>query len=192
MIAIIDYNAGNIRSVQNALHRLGCDSIITDKPDLIRGADKVILPGVGEASAAMDYLRDRQLDDVLTSLQQPLLGICLGLQLLCDYSEEGDADCLGIFSARVRRFPPEDKVPHVGWNNFSTVDGSLMQGVSVDDDVYYVHSYYAEVCNDTTGVCDYIRPFSAVMRKDNFMATQFHPEKSAQVGRTILHNFITL
>lgn len=192
MIAIIDYNAGNIRSVQNALNRINCNSIITDDVSEIRAADKVILPGVGEASSAMCYLRDKGLDVVIKSLTQPLMGICLGLQLLCDYSEEGDTTCLGIFPASVRRFPPQDRVPHIGWNDFTIVDGPLLHGTSVDDDVYYVHSYYAEVCEYTSAVCDYIRPFSATMAKDNFMATQFHPEKSAQVGQAILQNFINL
>lgn len=192
MIAIIDYNAGNIRSVQNALNRINCDSMITDDVSQIRAADKVILPGVGEASSAMHYLRDKGLDVVIQSLTQPMLGICLGLQLLCDYSEEGDTNCLGIFPASVGLFPPLDRVPHIGWNDFTTVDGPLLRDTSIKEDVYYVHSYYAEVCEYTTAVCDYIRPFSAAMAKDNFMATQFHPEKSAQVGQAILQNFINL
>jgi glutamine amidotransferase len=192
MIAIIDYNAGNIRSVQNALNRMGCDSMITDDVQQIRAADKVILPGVGEASSAMHYLRDKGLDKVIQSLTQPLMGICLGLQLLCDFSEEGDTTCLGVFPTIVRRFPPMERVPHIGWNDFTKVDGPLLRDTSVEDDVYYVHSYYAEVCDYTTAVCDYILPFSAAIAKDNFMATQFHPEKSAHVGQAILQNFINI
>ena len=141
MIAIIKYNAGNIRSVQNALNRLECPSVITDDPDEIRKADKVILPGVGEASTAMKYLRERELDKLLVSLTQPLLGICLGLQLMCDYSEEGDTNCLGIFKTTVKRFPDEDIVPHMGWNNLVKLKGKLFEGLTNDDDVYFVDSH---------------------------------------------------
>lgn len=192
MIAIIQYNAGNIRSVQNALRRLGCESRVTDVPEEIRGADKVIFPGVGEAGTAMQYLRERGLDEVIRSLRQPVLGICLGLQLMCTHSEEGDTSCLGIFDAAVRRFPPGEKVPHIGWNNFSQIGGRLLSGIPADADCYYVHSYYAERCNDTSAVCDYILPFSAGLEKDNFFALQFHPEKSAATGEKILQNFLAL
>ena len=190
MIAIIKYNAGNIRSVQNALNRLGYDSIISDKPDEIRAADKVIFPGVGEAVSAMDYLKNRGLDQLIVSLKQPVLGICLGLQLLCQHSEEGDTRCLGIFDSQVKKFPPTDKVPHIGWNNFSKISGHLFKGIQPHNDVYYVHAYYAERCKNTIAECDYIHPFSSAMQKDNFYATQFHPEKSADVGEIILRNFL--
>ncbi len=192
MIAIIKYNAGNIRSVQNALNRLECPSVITDDPGEIRKADKVILPGVGEASTAMKYLRDRNLDKLLISLSQPLLGICLGLQLMCGHSEEGDTECLGIFKTDVKKFPDEDIVPHMGWNNMTKLEGKLFEGLSSSDDLYFVHSYYAELCGSTVGVCDYIKPFSASLNRNNFYATQFHPEKSAQVGEKILRNFLAL
>jgi len=190
MIAIIKYNAGNIRSVQNALNRLGYDSIISDKHDEIRAADKVIFPGVGEAASAMDYLKNKSLDQLIVSLKQPMLGICLGLQLMCEHSEEGDTECLGIFDSHVKKFPPKDKVPHIGWNNFSKISGHLFKGIQTDSDVYYVHAYYAEVCKNTIAECDYIHPFSSAMRKGNFYATQFHPEKSADVGEVILRNFL--
>jgi glutamine amidotransferase len=192
VIAIIKYNAGNIRSVLNSLRRLGYDGIITDDRSEIMAAEKVIFPGVGEAGTAMKYLKDRELDKLIISLKQPVLGICLGQQLLCRHSEEGDTKCLGIFDSRVCMFPMVDTVPHMGWNNFLTARGTLFEGVSPDDDVYYVHSYYAEVCSSTTAVCDYIVPFSAAMQKDNFFSTQFHPEKSAGTGEKILLNFLRL
>ncbi len=192
MIAIIKYNAGNIRSVQNALNRLGYQSIITDDPDEIAKAEKVIFPGVGEAGSAMQYLRERKLDSTLLSLKQPVLGICLGLQLMCRSSEEGNTRCLGIFNTDVKMFPPVDKIPHMGWNDFLTMKGSLFTRLSTSDDVYYVHSYYAEICSDTIATCEYIVPFSAALQKDNFFATQFHPEKSATTGEKILKNFLEL
>jgi glutamine amidotransferase len=192
MIAIVKYNAGNITSVRNALTRLGYESTITDDPEELLKSEKVIFPGVGEASSAIHYLEERGLDKTIVSLKQPVLGICLGLQLMCRYSEEGDTKCLGIFDAQVRMFPPVDKIPHMGWNNFLTLKGDLFKGISVDDDLYYVHSYYAEISSDTIATCDYIVPFSAAMNKDNFYATQFHPEKSAMVGEKILKNFLEL
>lgn len=192
MIAIVKYNAGNIRSVQNALARLGVESFLTDDPKALRTAEKVIFPGVGEASSAMNYLVDKGLDQVLPSLTQPVLGICLGLQLMCTASEEGDTRCLGIFDAVVRKFPPQDLVPQMGWNNFESTSGKLFRGIDPGEDVYYVHSYYAEPCADTAAVCTYILPFSSGLEKDNFYATQFHPEKSAGVGERILQNFIDL
>jgi glutamine amidotransferase len=192
MIAIIRYNAGNIKSVQNALTRLGFESIITDDPSELNEADKVIFPGVGEAGTAMQYLRARGLDNTIRSLKQPVLGICLGLQLMCRFSEEANTGCLGIFDTDVRMFPPVDKIPHMGWNNFLTMKGDLFKDISPDDDVYYVHSYYAEISACTSATCDYILPFSASMAKDNFYATQFHPEKSAAVGEKILKNFLEL
>ena len=192
MIAIIKYNAGNISSVQNALIRLGYNSIITDNPTEILAADKVIFPGVGEASSAMEYLTERGLDKVITSIEKPMLGICLGLQLMCTSSEEGDTKCLGIFKENVKLFPPEEKVPHMGWNNFSSIKGNLFSGIELDNDVYYVHSYYAETGEDTIAACNYIENFSAAMQKNNFYATQFHPEKSAGIGEQILKNFLEL
>jgi glutamine amidotransferase len=192
MIAIVKYNAGNIKSVQNALTRLGQKSILTDNPSELRNADKVIFPGVGEASSAIQYLRERGLDDTITSLKQPVLGICLGLQLMCRFSEEGNTKCLGIFDSDVRLFPPVDKIPHMGWNNCLTMKGDLFKGISVEDDLYYVHSYYSEISSCTLATCDYILTFSAAMQKDNFYATQFHPEKSAETGEKILKNFLAI
>jgi glutamine amidotransferase len=192
MIAIVKYNAGNIKSVQNALVRLGFDSIITDDPAELLNADKVIFPGVGEAGSAMKYLKKRGLDQTIISLKQPVLGICLGLQLMCRYSEEGDTECLGIFDTDVKLFPPVDKIPHMGWNNFFTMKGDLYKGIALEDDVYYVHSYYPEISAYTSATCDYILPFSASMQSGNFFATQFHPEKSAGIGEKILHNFLEL
>ncbi len=192
MIAIIKYNAGNIKSVQNALNRLGYESVITDDVETLLNADKVIFPGVGEASTAMNYLKEKGLDEVIQSIKQPFLGICLGLQLMCKSSEEGNTECLGIFDATVKLFPPEEKVPHMGWNNFENLQGELFEGVDINDNVYYVHSYYAESCKETVAMCDYIKPFSAALQKDNFYATQFHPEKSASIGEQILKNFLKL
>lgn len=192
MIAIIKYNAGNIRSVQNALNRLGYESLVTDDHDLIRKASKVILPGVGEAGSAMKHLKEKGLDQLIPKLTQPFLGICLGQQLLCKFSEEGNTTCLGVFNVQVKRFPEKDIVPHMGWNNFTKVSGTLFKDVLTDDDVYFVHSYYCEESSDTAATCDYILPFAAAMQKDNFYATQFHPEKSARVGERILQNFLQL
>jgi imidazole glycerol-phosphate synthase subunit HisH len=192
MIAILKYNAGNIKSVQNALSRLGYESRITDNPSELRKAEKVIFPGVGEASSAIRYLRERKLDETIISLRQPVLGICLGLQLMCRFSEEGGTACLGIFESDVKLFPPVDKVPHMGWNNCLTLKGGLFSGINTEDDLYYVHSYYADISSCTIATCDYILPFSAAMQKDNFYATQFHPEKSAGSGEKILKNFLEL
>jgi imidazole glycerol-phosphate synthase subunit HisH len=192
MIAILKYNAGNIKSVQNALIRLGYKSIITEDPVELSNADKVIFPGVGEAGSAIHFLREKGLDQTILSLRQPVLGICLGLQLMCRYSEEGDTTCLGIFDSDVRLFQPVDKIPHMGWNNCLTMKGDLFKGLTINDDLYYVHSYYAEISSYTIATCDYILPFSAAMQKDNFYATQFHPEKSAATGEKILKNFLEL
>ena len=192
MIAIIKYNAGNISSVKNALTRLGYESIITGDSEEILNADKVIFPGVGEASSAMKYLSERNLDKTILSIKKPMLGICLGQQLMCTYSEEGSTQCLGIFNTKVKKFPHTELVPHMGWNNFSKVKGELFNGLENTNNVYFVHSYYAEINEQTTAVCDYIKPFSAAMQRDNFYATQFHPEKSADIGEQILKNFLDL
>lgn len=192
MIAVVKYNAGNIRSVINALHRLGCDATVTDKPELLRSADKVIFPGVGEASTAMDYLSEKGIDQILKNLHQPFLGVCLGLQLMCAHSEEGDTQCLGIFPEKVKRFPPADKVPHMGWNSIDFEDHILFKGVDQGEDMYFVHSYFAERSVDTIATTDYILKFSSALSRDNFHAVQFHPEKSAAAGERILKNFLEL
>ena len=193
MIAVLQYNSGNIMSVKVALERLGHRAVITSDPEVISIADKVIIPGVGEARSAMKYLRERELDTLILSLKQPVLGICLGLQLMCRYSEEGDTECLGIFDTIVKRFPDGARVPHMGWNDFVSLDKDpILKGINLSDDVYYVHSYYAGVNEYTTAVCDYGIEFSAAMRCNNFFGTQFHPEKSAAPGSLILENFIGL
>ncbi len=194
-VAIIKYNAGNICSVDYALKRLGVAPIITADPEILRKADKVIFPGVGEALTTMEYLRTHRLDEVIQTLKQPVLGICLGMQLLCQHSEEGDTDCLGIFPADVKRFQPirhEDKVPHMGWNTLSHVNSDLFKGDLEGKFVYFVHSYYVPVNAFTAATTDYIQPFSASLHKANFYATQFHPEKSGSVGEQILKNFLQL
>ncbi len=192
MIAIIKYNGGNVNSVQNALNRLNIDSVITDDPGQILNADKVIFPGVGEASSTMRLLKEKGLDKLIPTLKQPVLGICLGMQLMCKGNEEGNTEGLGIFDIEVKRFPPLELVPHMGWNTVSEQNSGLFSGIEPGDDVYFVHSYYCELSEFTTSVCDYILPFSASLQKDNFYATQFHPEKSGSVGSKILTNFINL
>lgn len=192
MIAILQYNAGNTRSVRNALHRLGVEPMITAEPDQLRQADKVIFPGVGEASTAMTYLQEKGLDQLILDLQQPFLGICLGMQLLCSHSEEGDTTTLGLFQARVKRFRIAEKVPHMGWNNLLVNDHPLLQNLPEQPDVYFVHSYYAEVAPETIATATYGHAFSAALHRDNFYGVQFHPEKSAQVGAQILQNFLNL
>ena len=192
MITILKYSTGNVESVTNALKHLGYESKITDDRDEIISSEKLIIPGVGEAGTAMKYIREKGLEEVIVSLTQPVLGICLGLQLLCSYSDEGYVRCLGIFDVQVKKFPPFDKVPHMGWNNFSALKGVLFKGISAEDDVYYVHSYYPEISNYTTAICDYVLPFSAAMHRDNFYGVQFHPEKSADTGSEILKNFLEL
>ena len=192
MIAIIDYIAGNVKSVENAVRKLGYETLITSNPEEIKNAEKVIFPGVGEASTAMIYLKSLKLDELIPTLQQPFLGICLGQQLLCDFSEEGNTKCLGVFDLTVKQFPATDIVPHMGWNNLQKMIGPLFDGISEDDNFYFVHSYYCEIGENTTSECDYILPFSAALQKDNFYGTQFHPEKSGDVGSKILENFLKL
>jgi glutamine amidotransferase len=192
MIAIIDYVAGNVKSVENAVRKLGFETIITSDFEEIRNAEKVIFPGVGEASTAMKYLKQKNLEKLIPTLKQPFLGICLGQQLLCDFSEEGATKCLGIFDLKVKEFPSTDIVPHMGWNNLQKLQGPLFEGISEADNFYFVHSYYCEVGEFTTSECDYILPFSATLQKDNFYGTQFHPEKSGDVGSKILENFLKL
>lgn len=194
-VVIIKYNAGNIFSVYCALKRVGVDAIITDDKDIIRSADKVIFPGVGEAASTMKYLKEQGLDEVIKNLKQPVLGICIGMQLMCSHSEEGNVDCLGIFDAKVKRFVPQchaDKVPHMGWNSISEINNSVFNCNVNNEFVYFVHSYYVPLCNETVGSCDYIQPFSAVLKKDNFYATQFHIEKSGSIGEMILKGFLDL
>ncbi len=192
MIAIIKYNAGNITSVKNAVERLGHSCLVTDDETILNLAEKVIFPGVGEASSAMNYLKEKGLDEVIKNLTQPVLGICLGQQLLCQFSEEGNTECLGVFDATVKKFEPKLKVPHMGWNNISALNSELYNGISSDENFYFVHSFYAEICQETTAICEYIVPFSASMQKDNFYATQFHPEKSSSIGEQFLLNFLKL
>lgn len=192
MIAIIHYNAGNVASVANALNRLGLSSTITNDAATIAAADKVIFPGVGEAKSAMAFLRQYQLDEVIIHLTQPVLGICLGMQLMCTASEEGNTIGLGIFDTQVKKFPAGNIVPHMGWNSISFAESPLLQQVNTGSDVYFVHSYYARPCAHTIATCNYILPFSAALQKNNFYATQFHPEKSADTGLQILKNFLSL
>lgn len=194
-VAIIKYNAGNIRSVDYALRRLGVTPQITADKEALAKADKIIFPGVGEAFTTMRFLHEEGLTDFIRGLRQPVLGICLGMQLMCRHSEEGDVDCLGIFNADVRRFVPqrhEDKVPHMGWNTLNNVKNPLLDVSLEGKFVYFVHSYYVPLCEHTIATTDYIHPFSAALQKDNFYATQFHPEKSGSVGERILKNFLTL
>lgn len=194
-VAIIDYNAGNIRSVENALRRLGVEPLLTADHEAIRHADKVVFPGQGEASSTMGFLREKGLDEVIRNLRQPTLGICIGMQLMCRHSEEGDTDCLGIFDVDVKRFQSqrhEDKIPQMGWNTIKNTNGALYEGFNKEEYVYFVHSYYVPLCPWTAAETDYIQPYSASICKDNFYATQFHPEKSGKVGERILQNFLKL
>jgi glutamine amidotransferase len=192
MIAIIKYNAGNITSVKNAVERLGYECVVTNDFEVIKKAEKVIFPGVGEASSAMKFLQQNRLDTMIKLLKNPVLGICLGQQLMCAFSEEGNVACLGIFDVNVKKFPATDIVPQMGWNQLSDLKSIIFKKITPDDDVYFVHSYYCELSKYTTAVCDYIVPFSAAMQKENFYATQFHPEKSGSVGEQILLNFLRL
>lgn len=194
-IAIIDYNAGNVQSVQFALERLGVDSFLTNQSEEIIAADKVIFPGVGEASTTMQHLRNLGLDKVIPQLKQPVLGVCLGMQLLCEHSEENDTACLGIIPQKVIRFQPTDsniKVPHMGWNTISDLKSEIFSEDIAQKYVYFVHSFYVELGKYTTATTDYVQPFSAALQKDNFFATQFHPERSGSVGARILENFIKI
>jgi len=195
VLTIIKYNAGNIRSVLFALERIGVKAEVTDDIDKIRSSDRVIFPGVGEASTAMNYLKERGLDGVIRNLKQPVLGICLGMQLMCRYSEENATDCLGIFNEDVRRYRAEGtglKVPQIGWNNIYDLKTDLFAGVKNKSFCYFVHSYYASLGEHTVATTDYVQPYSSALRKDNFYGVQFHPEKSAEVGEQILKNFLTL
>jgi glutamine amidotransferase len=191
-VAIIKYNAGNIRSVDHALKRLGINALITDDPAAIIAADRVIFPGVGEAATTMKYLKERGMDKLIASLEQPVLGICLGQQLMCRWSEEHNTPCIGIFDQPVLRFPGGLKVPHMGWNSLDRVRGDLFDRRHRGAFVYFVHSYYVPLCENTAAESEYMVPFSAAMQKDNFYATQFHPEKSGEPGQQILSNFLGL
>ena len=195
MIAVVKYNAGNIRSVLNALNRLGVEPVLTDDAKALRNAERVLFPGQGEAATAMAYLRERGLDRVICSLRQPVLGICIGQQLMCSHSEEGNTDCLGIFPMEVVRFQPqrhEDKVPQMGWNSIHNLKTRLFDGVDEGSFIYNVHSFYVPESPYTIASCEYILPYSAALNKDNFYSTQFHPEKSGSVGEQILKNFLKL
>lgn len=192
MIAIIKYNGGNVNSVQNALNRLNVESLITDDFELIQKADKVIFPGVGEASSTMKLLKEKGLDKLIPTLKQPVLGICLGMQLMCKNNEEGNSVGMEIFDINVKKFPAKDIVPHMGWNTISEIKSPLFSSIEKKNDLYFVHSYYCELSEYTTSVCDYILPFSASLQKDNFFATQFHPEKSGKIGNELLNNFLKL
>lgn len=200
-VAIIKYNAGNVQSVLYALQRLGTNAIVTDDIDEITSADKVIFPGVGNAASAMEYLREKKLDELIISLKQPVLGICLGLQLLCNFSEEGNTKCLSIFDSVVKKFDENVfqnknlipyKIPHMGWNTIDHLSSPLMKDVTENSYVYFVHSYYAEVAAETIATTDYINPFSAAMHTNNFYGVQFHTEKSGLAGEQILSNFLNI
>lgn len=194
-VAVVKYNAGNIYSVDYALKRLGVEAIITADKELLQSADKVIFPGVGEAETTMRHLKSTGLDELIKNLRQPVFGICLGMQLMCRHSEEGGVDGLGIFDVDVKRFVPqkhEDKVPHMGWNTIEKTNSKLFAGFTEEEFVYFVHSFYVPVCDFTAAETNYIHPFSAALHKDNFYATQFHPEKSGGTGEKILRNFLEL
>ncbi|MEQ9102702.1 MAG: imidazole glycerol phosphate synthase subunit HisH [Imperialibacter sp.] len=191
-VAIIKYNAGNVQSVTFALNRLGIEPVLSNDPEVLKSADKVIFPGVGEASTAMASVKENGLDKIIPELKQPFLGICLGLQLMCRHSEENDTPCLGVFDLEVKKFPPNEKVPHMGWNKIHSLKGPLMNGLTDDAYLYFVHSYYAEMGSSTIAQSDYMVPFSAALQKGNFYAVQAHPEKSGVDGARILKNFIEL
>jgi imidazole glycerol-phosphate synthase subunit HisH len=195
-LVIIKYNAGNIQSVLYALERIGVEAVVTDDHERIQKADKVIFPGVGEASSAMRYLREHKLDTLIKDLQQPVLGVCLGMQLMCAYSEENDTTCLGIFEEKVRQFTPAAnaglKVPQIGWNNIFDLKSPLFKGLPENSYCYFVHGYYAALGEHTIATADYVQPYSAALHKNNFYGAQFHPEKSAAVGEQILKNFLSV
>ena len=192
-VVIIKYNAGNIRSVLFALERIGVNAIVSDDHDEIRSADKVIFPGVGEASSAMNYLKEKGLDQLICSLTQPVLGICLGMQLMCAFSEENNTTCLGIFDQKVKLFPEIGlKIPQIGWNNIGQLKSDLFRGVDENAYMYFVHSYYVENCESAIAITNYISEYSSAIQKNNFYAVQFHPEKSGEVGQKILENFINV
>lgn len=191
-IAIIDYGAGNIKSVKYALERLGVQAILTSDPEEIKKADKVIFPGVGQASAAMQQLKNKGLDKLIPSLTQPVLGICLGMQLMCEHTEEGDTKGLGIFPNNVLKFPQEDKVPHMGWNSVENMKSDLLKNIKENDYVYFVHSFYVPTNTYSIADCNYIKLFCAALQKENFYGCQFHPEKSGKTGEKILKNFLNL
>lgn len=194
-LAIIKYNAGNIQSVLYALERIGMQATVTDDPESIRSAERVIFPGVGEASSAMQYLRERKLDELILGLRQPVLGICLGMQLMCRFSEENNTTCLGIFNEDVRRFQSSSrdfKIPQMGWNTITGLKTGLFQDVPENSYCYFVHSFYASLGPQTIAVTDYIHPYSAGLHRDNFYGVQFHPEKSAAVGEKIIRNFLAI
>lgn len=191
-VVIINYNAGNVQSVTYALQRLGVTPVLSDEEEVIRSADRVIFPGVGEASTAMSFLKERGLDQVIKDLKQPVFGVCLGLQLMCRHSEENDTDCLGIFDIDVKKFEPKLKVPQMGWNTLTQMNSPLFDGIKDESYVYFVHSYYAELSEQTIATTDYVNPFSAALHKDNFYALQAHPEKSGKIGAKILQNFLSL
>ena len=194
-VAIVKYNAGNIGSVENAVRRLGIEPVVTDDAELIGSADRVIFPGQGEARSTMAYLKAHGLDQVIVGLKQPVLGICIGMQLLCRHSEEYDTDCLGVFDVDVKRFVPkvhEDKVPQMGWNTIEDTKSPLFKGFGEREFVYFIHSFYVPTCDRTIATTNYIQPYSSALHKGNFYATQFHPEKSGMVGERILKNFMEL
>ena len=191
-IAIVKYNAGNVCSITNALNRLGIEPVITDNAEYLSTADKIIFPGVGEASSAMQYLKAHHLDNLIRDLKQPILGICLGMQLLCRFSEENNTNCLGIFDLNVKKFSSPLKIPQIGWNSIDNLSSELFKGIDNDEYVYFVHSYYAEIGKNTIATTDYGITYSSALHKNNFYATQFHPEKSGIVGAKIIENFINL
>ncbi|CAN5517670.1 imidazole glycerol phosphate synthase subunit HisH [soil metagenome] len=191
-VAIIKYNAGNVCSVQYALERIGVNAFVTDDANQLRSADKIIFPGVGEASSAMNYLKSKNLDNVIVDLKQPVLGICLGMQLMCKFSEEGKTDCLGVFNQMVLKFSNENKVPQIGWNTIDNLNSALFKNVKEEEYVYFVHGYYVALGDNTIASTNYGIEYSSALQKDNFYGVQFHPEKSSSAGQLILENFLAL
>lgn len=194
-VAIVKYNAGNICSVDNAFRRLGIVPVVTSDPEQLMKADRVVFPGQGEAGTTMEYLREHKLDEVIRNLKQPVLGICIGMQLLCRHSEENDTKCLGVFDVDVKRFAPqrhEDKVPQMGWNTVTDTKSGLFENIGSQEFVYFIHSFYVPLCEYTIATTHYVQPYSSALHKDNFYATQFHPEKSGSAGERILENFLNI